>query len=295
MKTLFYRKIEPWLYLIPPLALLVVFFFVPAGMALYISLLDYGRDIFSPAFVGLENYRTLFQSARFWQILWNTTLFMLAVVPAMVAIPIVIALIVNHSLRGIALLRVLIYLPVVVSVVVAGIAWKWLYASDGLINYGLSLLGIPKINWLVSPDIALLAISLMVVWKGIGYYMMMYLASLQSISKELYEAAEVDGASLFQKHWNVTIPHLRPAMAMVAIISTIGALKVFTEIYVMTRGGPVGATETMVYYIYDQAFGNLNLGIACAVGFVLMAIVLGLSLVHIKFFYLRAEEEALNA
>lgn len=293
MSTL--RKIEPWLYMAVPLVLLVLFFVVPMGMALYISMLDYGHSIFSPGFIGLENYRILLGSPHFWQVLWNTVLFMLAVVPAMIVIPIVVALIVNHQLRGIALFRALIYLPVVVSLVVAGIAWKWLYAPDGLINYLLSMGGVPKINWLISPDTALLAVSIMVVWKGVGYYMMMYLSNLQSISKELYEAAEVDGASLLQKHWHITLPHLRPAMAMVGIISTIGALKVFTEVYVMTRGGPVGATETFVYYIYDQAFGNLNLGVASAAGFVLMLIIFVLSLINIKYFYLKAEKEALNA
>ncbi len=288
-------SLRPWLYLAIPLLLLGLFFIVPMGMAFYISMLDYGHSIFSPAFIGFKNYTDLLAAPRFWQVALNTALFTLAVVPAMIFVPILVALVVNNQLKGISLFRALIYLPVVVSLVVAGIAWKWLYASDGLINYLLSCLGIPKIQWLVSPDIALYAIGIMVVWKGVGYYMMMYLANLQSISSELYEAAEVDGATLWQKHWHITVPHLRPAMAMVAIISTIGALKVFTEIYVMTRGGPVGSTETFVYYIYDQAFGNLNLGTASAAGFLLMLIVFVLSLINIKYFYLKAEKEALNA
>jgi putative chitobiose transport system permease protein len=287
-------KFEPWFYLIVPLALLLVFFFLPMGMAFRISLHDYSHSLFSPQFIGFGNYTALFRNPHFLRVLTNTFVFMLTVVPALIVLPIWVALVVNHQLKGITLFRALIYLPVVVSVVVAGIAWKWLYASDGLINYFLSLIGLPKINWLVSPDIALFAVALMVVWKGVGYYMMIYLANLQSISKELYEAAEVDGAGLFQKHWTVTLPHLRPAMAMVAIISCIGALKVFAEIYVMTRGGPVGSTETFVYYIYDQAFGNLNLGIACAAGFVLMVVILALSLLNIQFFYLKQEKEALN-
>jgi putative chitobiose transport system permease protein len=289
------RHLEPWLYLGLPLLLLVVFFIVPMGMALYISMLDYGHSIFSPDFIGLGNYTALVKSPHFWQVVWNTLIFMVAMVPAMVVIPILVALVVNHQLRGMAFFRAMIYLPVVVSLVVAGIAWKWLYASDGLINYLLSYVGIPKIQWLVSPDIALYAVGLMVVWKGVGYYMMMYLSNLQSLSNELYEAADVDGANIFQKHWHITMPHLRPTMAMVGIISTIGALKVFTEIYVMTRGGPVGSTETFVYYIYDQAFGNLNLGMASAAGFVLMILIFTLSLINIKSFYLKAEAEALNA
>ncbi len=291
----FHHKIEPWAYLLVPVLLLMAFFFVPMGMAFYISMLDYSHAIFSPSFVGLQNYVRLFHNPHFWQVLWNTVLFTITIVPVMIVIPILVSLVVNNQLRGIRLFRALIYLPVVVSLVVAGIVWKWLYAPEGLINYLLSFLGIPKIGWLVSPDIALYAVSLMVIWKGVGYYMMMYLANLQSVSQDLYEAAEVDGASLFQKHWHITIPHLRPTMALVGIISTIGALKLFTEIYVMTHGGPIGSTETFVYYIYDQAFSNLNLGIACAAGFVLMVIIFGLSLLNIRLFYLKAEKEALNA
>ena len=291
----FYRSWSAWLYLALPLLLLTVFFFLPMGMAFYISLLDYGHSIFHPAFIGAGNYQALFTSPHFWQVLENTVLFMLAVVPAMMILPIPVALLVNNRLRGMSLFRALLYLPVVVSLVVAGIAWKWLYASDGLLNYLFGRIGIPPVNWLISPDIALYAVAIMVIWKGVGYYMMMYLANLQSVSGELYEAAEVDGASVWQKHWYVTLPELRPTIALVAIISTIGALKVFTEIYVMTRGGPVGSTETFVYYIYDQAFGNLNLGLACAAGFVLTLVIFALSLVNIQYFYLRAEKEALNA
>jgi len=237
----------------------------------------------APPFAGLVNYQALFSSAHFWQVLLNTALFTIMVVPAMVILPIPVAILMNQPFKGMPVFRSLIYLPVVVSLVVAGIAWKWLYQSNG------------TMNWLVYPNLALLAVAIMVVWKGLGYYMMIYLANLQSASNELYEAAEIDGAGLLQKHWYVTLPHVRPAMALVAIISTIGALKVFTEIYVMTRGGPVGARETLVYYIYDQAFGNLNLGLACAAGFVLMLVIFALSLLNIKYFYLKAEKEALNA
>lgn len=290
----FAAKIRPWLYLALPLLLFAVFFFLPMGMAFYISLLDYGHSLFEPQFVGLANYRTLLQSAHFWQVLWNTLLFMVLVVPAMILLPIPMAVVMNTPVRGIRLVRLLVYLPVVVSLVVAGIAWKWLYASDGLINYLLSQVGLPRVDWLVSPDWALLAVSIMVIWKGLAYYMMMYLSNLQSVSQELYEAAEIDGANMWQKHWHITLPHLHPVMAMVAIISTIGALKVFTEVYVMTRGGPVGSTETFVYYIYDQAFGQLNLGLASAAGFVLMLILLVFSLINIKMVYLKTEREAAN-
>jgi putative chitobiose transport system permease protein len=200
----------------------------------------------------------------------------------MVALPFVLALLVNGKLKGMTLFRSLIYIPVITSIVVVGLTWRWMYADDGLINWFLSLLHLPKVGWLVNPDIALYSIMIVVVWKGLAYYMMMYLAHLQSLSQDLYEAADIDGASLWQKHWHVTLPHLRPTMVMVAIISTIGCLKIFGEVYVMTRGGPVGATKTLVYYIYERAFENLDLGLASAAGIVLMLILLVLSLVEMQ-------------
>ena len=285
----------PYAFLTLPTLLLIGFFLVPMGWALWMSMLDDSHQFLSPTFVGLQNYSALFHSPRFWRVLWNTAWFTVCVVPAMVILPIPVALLLNQALKGMGIFRTLIYLPVVVSLVVTALAWKWLLAPSGLINYGLSFLHIPPLDWLVSPDLAMIAISIMVVWKGLGYYMMMYLASLQSLSPELYEAAEVDGASLWERHWHVSIPHLRPTMALVAIISTIGALKAFTEMYVMTRGGPVGSTETVAYYIYEQAFGNLNLGLASAAGVVLMLIIFALSWVNIQLNYNSAEADAQHA
>lgn len=288
----FYPAWTPWLYLALPLLLLAAFFFWPMAMAFGMSLMDYTHQLYHPVFTGVDNYKTVLTDPRFGQSLWNTLVFMAWVVPAMLVLPIPVAVLVNQPLAGMRVFRTVYYIPVVVSLVVAGIVWKWLYAPEGLLNFVLSLVHVQPIPWLLSPDFAMGAIAVMVIWKGIGYYMMMYLAHLQTVSKDLYEAAEVDGANFWQRHWHVTIPHLRPTMAMVAIISTIGALKAFTEMVVMTRGGPIGATETMVYYIYNQAFGSLNLGVASAAGFLLMLILLALSLMNIKGMYLKAEKEA---
>lgn len=277
-----FRKQTPYLYLLLPAIFMIGFFFLPLVMAFGISLSDYSKDIYDPAFVGLGNYARLSHSAPFWHALRNTFVFLLGVVPAMVVLPIFLALLLNGKLKGIAVFRSLIYIPVVISMVVVGIAWRWLYADDGLINWFLSLFNIGKVGWLVNPDIALYSVMIVVVWKGLAYYMMMYLAHLQSLSQDLYEAAEIDGANLWQKHFNVTLPHLRPTMVMVGIISTIGSLKVFTEIYVMTRGGPVNATKTLVYYIYERAFENLDLGIASAAGIVLMLILLAFSMLEMR-------------
>ncbi len=277
-----FRKITPYLYLILPGLFLLAFFVVPLVMAFQISLNDYSHDLYTPSFAGVGNYIQLWHSVPFWNALKTTFVFLLGVVPAMMILPVFMALLVNGEIRGIAIFRSLIYLPVVVSMVVVGIAWRWLYADDGLLNWLLSLVNLPKAGWLVNPDIALYSVMLVVVWKGVAYYMMMYLAHLQSLSKDLYEAAEIDGATVWHKHWAVTLPHLRPTMTMVAIISTIGSLKVFTEVYVMTHGGPIGATKTLVYFIYERAFENLDLGIASAAGIVLMIILLIFSLIEMQ-------------
>lgn len=266
------------------MGLMGLFFLAPLGSAFYMSMLDYSHNIVSPDFIGFSNYTTLISSSDFWNAALNTTVFTLGVVPAMATIPILLALAINTPLKGIALFRLLIYLPVVVSMVVVGIAWKWLYAKEGFINKLLATFNMDAVDWLVNPDIALLAIMIVVVWKGLAYYMMMYLAQLQSVNKTLYEAASIDGASLLKTHWHVTLPHLKPTILLVAIISTIGSLKTFTEIYVMTKGGPIGATETLVYFIYKHAFENLDLGLACAAGLVLMLIILALSVIQLKIF-----------
>lgn len=277
-----FKKRTPYLYLIFPGALMLLFFVLPLLMAFGISLSDYSGDIYHPVFIGWNNYSGLMASAPFRDAVKNTLVFLLGVTPALVALPIPLALLVNGELKGLALFRSLIYLPVVISMVVVGIAWRWLYADDGLLNWMLSQFGLPKAGWLISPDLALFSVMIVVVWKGLAYYMMMYLAHLQTLSRELYEAAEIDGAGFWRKHWHVTLPHLRPSMAMVAIISTIGSLKVFTEIYVMTHGGPVGATRTWVYFIYERAFENLDLGVASAAGILLMLALLLFSLLEIR-------------
>ena len=180
--------------------------------------------------------------------------------------------------------KILIYLPVVVSSVVAAIAFKWLYAQSGILNYGLNLLGINSIGWLTDTRFSLISVILVTIWKGIGYYMMIYLASLMSVPNELYEACDIDGAGFFRKHLTVTIPHIMPTIALVTTISAISAMKVFAEIYVMTKGGPLNSSKTIVYYIYERAFEHLDLGIASACAVILLVIVMAFSIVNIMFF-----------
>ncbi len=278
------KNIVPYLFLIPAGIILTLFFFIPFLESFLLSFQNYRQDIYNPQWVGLNNYFELFNSPVFWKTLINTFIFLIGAVPILVVLPLIIAVAVNQKLRGINLYRVLIYIPVIVSLVVAGIAWKWLYASSGLLNYLMSLIHISKIGWLTDPKIAIYSVIAVTVWKGLGYYMVIYLSALTTVPKELYEAADIDGASEFKKHLNVTVPCLMPAIALVSTISAISAMKIFVEIYIMTNGGPMNSTKTIVYYIYQRAFENLDLGYASALGVVLLILIMALSIINIRFF-----------
>jgi putative chitobiose transport system permease protein len=279
-----YKFWTPYLFLIPAGIILLFFFFIPFFESFLLSFQSYRNDIYNPQWVGLENYTALFKAPMFWKTMLNTFIYLICAVPVLVILPIIIAVAVNKKLRGVAVYRTIIYIPVIVSTVVAGIAWKWLYASNGLLNYLISLFHISPVGWLTDPHTAIYSVIAVTIWKGLGYYMVIYMAALTSVPKELYEAADIDGADTFKKHLAVTIPHLKPTIALVSIISSISAMKVFVEIYVMTNGGPMNASKTIVYYIYQRAFENLDLGYASAAGIVLLVLVMILSVINMKFF-----------
>lgn len=277
-------KITPYLFLLPAIILLTVFFFIPFFQTIIYSFQDYSKDIYNPVFGTLSNYKTLMASPIFTKSILNTFYFLLLTTPFLVVFPLFLAILINQKIRGKTLYKLIIYLPVVVSIVVVAIAFKWLYAPNGLLNYFMEVLNLPAVDWLSSPKVAMASVAMVTVFKGIGYYMMIYLASLMSVPKELYEAAEIDGASEFRKHITVTIPHLMPTIALVSTISAISALKVFVEIYVMTKGGPLDSTKTVVYYIYERAFENLDIGLASAACVVLLLIVMVFSIINILCF-----------
>lgn len=274
-------RLIPYFFLIPAFILLMVFFFIPFFQTIFLSFQDYSNSIYTPAFAGFKNYIELLNSPLFLKTILNTFYFMVLCVPFLVVFPLFLAVLINQKIKGLTLYKLIIYLPVVISIVVVAIAFKWLYATNGLLNYGLEILHLPPIGWLTSPNVAMVSVALVTIFKGVGYYMMIYLASLMGVPRELYEASEIDGADEWQKHLNVTIPHLMPTIALVATISSISALKVFVEIYVMTKGGPLDSTKTIVYYIYERAFENLDLGIASAASVILLLIVLIFSIINI--------------
>lgn len=280
----YYKKYAPYLFLLPAFVVLLVFFFIPFFQTIYFSFLDYGKDIYSPVYIGLQNYVQLFHSAIFYKVMFNTFLYLFIAVPILAIVPLFIAILINQKLRFLTLYKILIYLPVIVSIVVAAIAFKWLYAQTGILNYCLESLGLSSIGWLTDTRFSLISVIIVTIWKGIGYYMMIYLAALMSVPNELYEACDIDGASFLRKHLTVTVPHIMPTIALVTTISAISAMKVFAEIYVMTKGGPLNSSKTIVYYIYERAFENLDLGYASALAVVLLIVVMLFSLVNILFF-----------
>lgn len=280
----YYKKYTPYLFLLPAVTVLIVFFFIPFFQTFGLSFFDYSSSIYNPTFNGVDNYIKLFKEPIFYKVMFNTFMYLIIAVPFLVTFPLFLAILINQKIRGITLYKILLYLPVIVSIVVAAIAFKWLYAGQGILNYILTLFHLEPIGWLVDTKWALFSVAIVTIWKGIGYYMMIYLASLMSVPQDLYEACDIDGANFLTKHLTVTIPHIMPTIALVSTISTISAMKVFAEIYVMTKGGPLNSTKTIVYYIYERAFENLDLGYASALAVVLLIVVMAFSLINILCF-----------
>lgn len=280
----YYKRYAPYLFLLPAVVVLVLFFFIPFFQTIGLSFFGYDSSLYNPDFVGLDNYKKLITSPVFYKVMANTFIYLIFAVPFLTVFPLFLAILINQKIRCVTLYKILIYLPVIVSIVVAAIAFKWLYAQTGILNYFVEQLGYNPIGWLTDPKYSLYSVAIVTIWKGVGYYMMIYLASLMSVPQDLYEACDIDGASFFRKHLTVTVPHLMPTIALVSTISAISAMKVFAEIYVMTKGGPLNSSKTIVYYIYERAFENLDLGYASALSVVLLVVVLAFSIINVVFF-----------
>jgi putative chitobiose transport system permease protein len=280
-----FERSQPYLFLLPALIVLLLTVFWPALQAFYLSFTLYEFDITQPPqWIGFDNFRRLFRDPVFWKTLTNTFIYLLGVVPILVTLPLGLAILVNRMLPGIHWFRAAYYTPVIISMVVAGIAWRWLYSETGLFNQLLRWLRLSEVGvpWLTSPSVALYSVMVVTIWKGLGYYMVIYLAGLQSIPHELYEAGAIDGSDGWQKHWDITVPLMRPYLLLVSVISAIAATKVFEEVYVMTKGQPLNSSKTIVYYVYEQAFENLEISYACTIGLVLFLVILVLSLVRLS-------------
>ena len=269
-----------YVFLAPALILIGLFFLLPILAALVLSLTDF--DIYAVAssrnarFVGLANYTRLFRSPDFWTALKNTLYFALVGGPLTIALSLGAALLLNNKLvRFKSFFRTAFFTPFVTTLVAVAIVWKYLYHPQyGLLNYALQGIGISPIDWLGDPRWAMPAIIVMAAWKNFGYNMLIFVAGLQSIPEDLYEAAEIDGATALQRFRHVTLPMLAPTLVFVGVITMIGYFQLFAEPYVMTRGGPLRATTSVVLLMYEEGFRWWRMGYAAALAFMLFLVIL---------------------
>lgn len=270
----------PYLYTLPALVILGTFFLLPTVQVTYYSFTRY--TVFAdPEWVGTENYRRLLASGWFWMGLANSFLYLL-VTPALIVLSLLAATVVHANLRGEKLLRLLLFLPVITPTIVAAIAWRALLREeDGLINAALGGVGLGPINWLTERPWTLISPMLVTLWKGFGFYMMIFLAGLLSVPKELNEAASLDGAGRFGMVRHVVLPSIAPLLVLVTIISSVSALKVFDELFVTVRGVPADH-KTAVPLVYQKAFIEGDFGVACAIGMLLFVVILAFSLLNLR-------------
>jgi len=277
-----------WGFVAPALIALGLFFFLPVAAALILSFTDFDiyavADIDNLRFVGLDNYIHLLETPLFWKALGNTAWFVLLGVPLSIMMSLAAALLLDNKLaRFKGFFRTVYFAPVVTTLVAVAVIWRYLlHTKYGLVNWALGGIGIGPIDWLGDPHWSMPAIVLFAVWKNFGYNMIIILAGLQTIPEELHEAARIDGANAFQRLRHVTLPGLAPVLLVVSILTMAGYFQLFAEPYVMTQGGPVESTVSILYFMYEQGFPWWNLGFASAIAFVLFLIMFALTLVQLK-------------
>jgi multiple sugar transport system permease protein len=267
-----------WWFIAPALIVLGVFFFLPVLGALAMSVTDFDLYALSDAdnlrFIGFENYRRLLGEPLFWKALGNTLYFVALGVPLSIGVSLVTALLVSSKLaRFRGFFRTVFFAPVVTTLVAVAVVWRYIFHTRyGFLNYGLSSLGLDPIDWMGDPHWAMPAIVILAVWKNFGYNMIILLAALQNIPEDLYEAARIDGASSWQRFRHITLPGIGPVLLLVSILTMTGYFQLFAEPYVMTEGGPLQSTLSVLYFMYDEGFKWWSLGRASAVAFLLFVL-----------------------
>ncbi|ULH14308.1 sugar ABC transporter permease (plasmid) [Deinococcus sp. KNUC1210] len=287
--------LSSYVFLLPALVLLVVFTLYPVLYGSYLGFTEYTATNFAtnqpPKWVGLDNFRTLANDDLFKTGVLNSLKYLL-VVPALQLASLAVAVLVNRQLPFIAFFRAAYYVPVITSISLAAVMWDWIYNKDGTLNWllkGLHLMN-PNSNesWLLDPNTAFWAIMFVTFWKGFGYYMVLYMAGLQTIPEELEEAARLDGATPWHVFWRITVPLMQPTILLCSLLSTLSAIRVLEEVLVFTNGtgGPLNSTYTALLYVYKKSFGGLdfNYGLASAAGLVVAAIALILSVLNFRYF-----------
>ena len=277
------HTLQAWLFLAPALILLAVFSFWPVGFGSYLAFTDYSL-IRPTSWVGLDNFRYIFDNDMFVTGLTNSLLFLL-MVPFVQIGALGLAVLVNNQLPGIRYFRAAFYVPVVTTVSVVGIMWGFMFHEQGALNYvlmAMHLVGAP-VGWLSNDALALFAIMFVTLWRGLGWYMVMYLAALQAVPADMQEAAILDGANRWQRFWKITVPMLRPTIMVCTILSVLAALKAYQEVDVLTQGGPMNSTFTALYYAYDQGLKHLKLPRALAASFVVSLICVAIAMLCLRY------------
>ena len=269
-----------YLFILPNFLGFLLFMLVPIIMALVFSFTNY--DVISQMdFVGINNYVGLFTDDQFITSLLNTLWFAVLTVPTGVILALLLAVLFNRQIRGISIFRTFVFIPVITSMVAVSLVWSMLYEDNaGLLNTLLGYVGLGPVHWLTDTNIAMISIAIMSVWKGLGYNMTIFLAGLQGVPGELYEAATIDGATARQKFMKITVPMIAPTTYFVTLMALIGSLQVFDQVWIMTQGGPVDATKTVAMYLYQYGFQFYKMGYACAAAYVLFILVFIVSLIQ---------------
>jgi len=285
-----------YLFVAPVVLLFLIFVVGPLIASFYWSFTEY-NGISAPKWIGLANYKNIFfNDPRFWKATWNTILYTAGVIPPGVALSLILAIAVDQQIRGKNFFRVIYFVPSVTSVIALSVIWKWLFAGEkyGLINYFLIQIGLKPIDWLMSPTCTLPAIMIMSIWASIGYNMILFLAGLQTIPSTVYEAADIDGANIWEQFWHITLPLLKPTMVFVVIMGFIASFQVFERIYIMTEsefgiGGVLDSALTVVAYLYDMGFRKFQMGYASALGYIVFIVIFLITIINLRFVKTKVE------
>ncbi|MER6949370.1 sugar ABC transporter permease [Nonomuraea sp. NPDC000554] len=281
------RRFGDWyayLFIGPSLLGVVAFLLLPVVIVFVLSFFRW-ELLSAPTFVGLENYRRLAGDGQTWHSLWVTVGYVLLCVPLQTVLALTLAMLLNQRIKGIRFYRSLFVVPWMATPIVLGLIWNWIFdPRDGAINSALALVGITGPDWLSDSTWALPAVALVTVWQHTGYNMLFFLAGLQGIPKELYDAASTDGATPAQRFWKLTLPLLNPTMFFVMVTNLIGAFQIFDTVFVMTNGGPSGSTEVLNFRIFNTAFKQFDFGYASTLSVLLFVIILTVTLVQVRFF-----------
>ena len=268
------EAIAGYSFLVPTVLSVLIFVVFPVIFSFYISFHKWDYISGDRPFIGFGNYLRMFKTEKFWKTLSNSARYGLTIVPVNIAVSLGLALLVNQKVKGVTAFRAAYFSPVVTSSVAVAMIWGWIFDPGfGLLNYLVRLVGLPGQLWLGDPKLALPALVAMAVWNGAGYNMMIFLAGLQGISQEYYDAATVDGANGYQQFRHITLPLLSPTTFFVFITGMIGALQIFDQIYILTKGGPAGSTRTIVYYLWENGFESFDMGYASSLAYVLFAVI----------------------